>query len=172
MCTQSPTVDELLFARAEANGYRRGVHRELDQVRSREKHISTTKKNQDGTLRRYILRAHRVVGDDSTGLWQRADPAIPDGTLERRRRTRSSKACLRLTRRRFAVNISEQGPQLLTSQPRKTFCDSTPPPVNLGWTPNGPPWTLLTSLLNGSSPASPASRELKQMKRREVKCIM
>ena len=51
---QSRTADELLLARAEANGYRRGVHRESDQVRGREKHITTTKKNQDGTLRRYV----------------------------------------------------------------------------------------------------------------------
>jgi hypothetical protein len=49
------TADELLLARTEVNGYRRGVHREIDEVRGRENHVSKTKRNQDGTLRRYIL---------------------------------------------------------------------------------------------------------------------
>ena len=55
MGLQQPTADEVLLARAEANDYRRGVHRESDEVRGREKHVTKTKKNQDGTLRRYIL---------------------------------------------------------------------------------------------------------------------
>jgi len=50
-----PSADELLLARAEANGYRRGAHREDDQLCGREKHISKTKKDQDRTLKRYIL---------------------------------------------------------------------------------------------------------------------
>ena len=49
------TADELLLARAEANGYKRGVYREVDELRGREKHVTKTKRNQDGTLRRYIL---------------------------------------------------------------------------------------------------------------------
>jgi hypothetical protein len=52
---QDLTADELLLARAEANGYQRGAHREADEVRGRDKHVSKTKKNQDATLRRYIL---------------------------------------------------------------------------------------------------------------------
>ena len=55
MGQQQPTADELLLARAEANGYQRGVHRESDEVRGREKHVTKTKKNQEGTLRRYVL---------------------------------------------------------------------------------------------------------------------
>jgi hypothetical protein len=55
MGPQPPTADELLLARAEANGYQRGVHRESDEVRGREKHVTKTKRNHDGTLRRYIL---------------------------------------------------------------------------------------------------------------------
>jgi hypothetical protein len=51
---QELTADELLLARAEANGYQRGAHREADEVRGRDKHVSKTK-NQDGTLRRYVL---------------------------------------------------------------------------------------------------------------------
>ncbi|KAN0069234.1 Protein of unknown function (DUF3435) domain containing protein [Elaphomyces granulatus] len=52
---QELTADELLLARAEANGYQRGAHREADEVCGRDKHVSKTKKNQDATLRRYIL---------------------------------------------------------------------------------------------------------------------
>jgi len=54
MARKNITEDELL-ARAEANGYQRGAHREADEVRGRDKHVSKTKKNQDGTLRRYVL---------------------------------------------------------------------------------------------------------------------
>jgi hypothetical protein len=49
------TIDKLLLARAEANGYRRGVHRATDEVRDREKHVMKTKKDQDRTLGRYVL---------------------------------------------------------------------------------------------------------------------
>jgi len=52
---QELTADELLLARAEANGYQRGAHREADEVCGREKHVAKTKMNQDPTLRRYIL---------------------------------------------------------------------------------------------------------------------
>ena len=61
MGSQQPSADEVLLARAEANGYRRGVHRESDEVRGREKHVTKTKKNQDGTLRRYILYVRGAV---------------------------------------------------------------------------------------------------------------
>jgi hypothetical protein len=54
MNPQPLTADEVLLA-AETNGYQKGVHRESDEVLGREKHIKKTKKNQDGTLRRYIL---------------------------------------------------------------------------------------------------------------------
>lgn len=50
-----PTADELLLARAEANGYRRGAHKQNDQLCGREKHVSKTKKDQDRTLKRYVL---------------------------------------------------------------------------------------------------------------------
>ncbi|OAG42721.1 AdoMet-dependent rRNA methyltransferase SPB1 [Fonsecaea monophora] len=52
---QELTADELLLARAEANGYQRGAHREADEVSGRDKHVAKTKKNQDATLRRYVL---------------------------------------------------------------------------------------------------------------------
>ena len=45
MGQQQPTADELLLARAEANGYQRGAYRELDEVRDREKYVIKTKKN-------------------------------------------------------------------------------------------------------------------------------
>ena len=43
-------TDELLLARAEANGYKRGAHKEADGVRGREKHVTKTIKDQDRTL--------------------------------------------------------------------------------------------------------------------------
>lgn len=55
MGPQELTADELLLARAEANGYQRGAHREADEVRGRDKRVSKTVKDQDGTLRRYVL---------------------------------------------------------------------------------------------------------------------
>jgi len=59
---QELTADELLLARAEANGYQRGAHREADEVCGRDKHVSKTKKNQDATLRRYILKEYAKKG--------------------------------------------------------------------------------------------------------------
>ena len=49
-----PTIDELA-ARAAARGYKRGAHRQRDELRGQEKHITSTKKNQEGTLHRYVL---------------------------------------------------------------------------------------------------------------------
>ncbi|MCJ1474750.1 hypothetical protein MMC13_003410 [Lambiella insularis] len=49
------TADELLHSRAEANGYKRGAHKEADEVRGSEKHVTKTKKDQEATLRRYVL---------------------------------------------------------------------------------------------------------------------
>jgi hypothetical protein len=47
------TGDEL-NARAKANGYKRGAHREEDSRRDRNKHKDDTKKDQDGALDRYV----------------------------------------------------------------------------------------------------------------------
>ncbi|KAF7503418.1 hypothetical protein GJ744_003901 [Endocarpon pusillum] len=43
-----------LIAQAATNGYKRGAHKEQDEIRDREKHVEKTRINQDGTLRRYI----------------------------------------------------------------------------------------------------------------------
>jgi hypothetical protein len=83
MSTQQPTADEVLLARAEANGYRRGVHRESDEIRGREKHVTNTKKNKDGTLRRYILYVRGAADPDLLYLFHRADRIITDGILGR-----------------------------------------------------------------------------------------
>ena len=48
------TADELL-ARAQANGYKRGEHREKDQARDGYKHVEKTKKDQNAALNRYVL---------------------------------------------------------------------------------------------------------------------
>lgn len=44
-----------LVAQAEASGYKRGAHKERDQICHREKHVKKTKRDQDVTLNRYIL---------------------------------------------------------------------------------------------------------------------
>lgn len=48
------TADELL-ARAEANGYKKGKHKEKDAVWNRHKHVDNTKKDQTTVLDRYVL---------------------------------------------------------------------------------------------------------------------
>jgi hypothetical protein len=48
------TPDEL-EARAEANGYRRGAHREENSRRDCNKHEDKTKKDQDATLGHYVM---------------------------------------------------------------------------------------------------------------------
>jgi hypothetical protein len=48
------TADELL-ARAEANGYKEGGHREEDAVCDHDKHGKKTKRDQDTALERYVL---------------------------------------------------------------------------------------------------------------------
>jgi hypothetical protein len=48
------TAEELL-AQAEANGYKRAVRKQRDQVRHRKKHVKMAIRDQDATLRRYVL---------------------------------------------------------------------------------------------------------------------
>jgi hypothetical protein len=43
------------LARAEANGYKRGEHKEKHMVPSRHKHVDKTKKDQDAEWNRYVL---------------------------------------------------------------------------------------------------------------------
>jgi hypothetical protein len=52
--TRRATAEELL-AQAEAKGYKKGAHAEHDQVRHRGKHVKKAKKDQDATLRQYVL---------------------------------------------------------------------------------------------------------------------
>ena len=54
MARKKATADEL-DARAEANGYRRGAHLEEDSRRDDNKHEGKTKKNQNTTLRHYVM---------------------------------------------------------------------------------------------------------------------
>ena len=54
MVRKKATLDEL-EARAEANGYQRGAHREEDSRRDGNKHEDKTKKNQDATLGHYVM---------------------------------------------------------------------------------------------------------------------
>jgi hypothetical protein len=54
MVKRRVTVAELV-AQAEANRYKRGPHKERDTVRHREKHVKKTIKDQDATLKRYVL---------------------------------------------------------------------------------------------------------------------
>jgi hypothetical protein len=52
---KQPASATKLYAQAKANGYQRGAHTDRDRVRHREKHVTKTKKDQDATLKRYIL---------------------------------------------------------------------------------------------------------------------
>jgi hypothetical protein len=54
MARKKITGDEL-NARAKANGYRRGAHREEDGRRNRNKHIDKVKRDQGAALDRYVL---------------------------------------------------------------------------------------------------------------------
>jgi hypothetical protein len=54
MARKKATPDEL-EARAAANGYQIGAHREEDSRRDGNKHGDTTKKNQDATLDHYVM---------------------------------------------------------------------------------------------------------------------
>jgi hypothetical protein len=48
-------IAEELSARARANGYQRGAHRDKDGLRDRNKHVDKVKKDQDTALDRYVL---------------------------------------------------------------------------------------------------------------------
>jgi hypothetical protein len=54
MGRREATVSELV-AQAEFNGYKRRAHKEKDIMRRREKYVKKTKKDQDATLKRFIL---------------------------------------------------------------------------------------------------------------------
>jgi hypothetical protein len=54
MGRQAPSAEEML-ATASQNNYKPGAHKALDRKRHRGKHTEKTKKNQDGTLRRYVV---------------------------------------------------------------------------------------------------------------------
>jgi hypothetical protein len=54
MGRREATVTDLV-AQAESNGYKRGAHKEKDMVHGRGKHVKKTKKNQDATLKLYVL---------------------------------------------------------------------------------------------------------------------
>ncbi|KIW11740.1 hypothetical protein PV08_09012 [Exophiala spinifera] len=70
MGRQKATTDEL-WARAEANGYKRGAHDETDKVRDAEKYVSKTEKDQDRTLHRWC---HKILRED----YDRQGLAPPD----------------------------------------------------------------------------------------------
>lgn len=50
-----PATAAGLLTVAEKNGYRKGFHKEQDQVKDERRHNDTTKKNHNGTLNRYVL---------------------------------------------------------------------------------------------------------------------
>jgi hypothetical protein len=53
MARKKITGDEL-SARAKANGYQRGAHRDKDRLRDQNKHVDTVKMHQDAMLDRYV----------------------------------------------------------------------------------------------------------------------
>ncbi|KIW99637.1 uncharacterized protein Z518_11050 [Rhinocladiella mackenziei CBS 650.93] len=58
-----PTENEL-WAQAQANGYQRGAHTEVDEVRNGEKYVDKTKIDHDRTLDRYILWQLKSMRED------------------------------------------------------------------------------------------------------------
>jgi hypothetical protein len=52
---RKPNDPDELLARAKANGYRRGKHKEQDAVPDRHAYIDKTMYDQDGALRRYVI---------------------------------------------------------------------------------------------------------------------
>jgi hypothetical protein len=54
MKSRKSTTDELI-AQAAANGYKRGAHKEDDEIRHREKHVKKMMRDQDATLRRCVM---------------------------------------------------------------------------------------------------------------------
>jgi hypothetical protein len=54
MAKKKITGDEL-SARAKANGYQRGVHRDKDSLRDQNKHVDKVKMDQNAALDRYVL---------------------------------------------------------------------------------------------------------------------
>jgi hypothetical protein len=52
---RTPDDPDELLARAKANGYRRGEHKEQDAVPDRHAYIDKTIYDQDGALRRYVV---------------------------------------------------------------------------------------------------------------------
>jgi hypothetical protein len=44
-----------LTAQAAANGCKRGAHKEQDETCHREKHVKKTRRDQDATLKRYVM---------------------------------------------------------------------------------------------------------------------
>jgi hypothetical protein len=54
MAKKKETTAEELFARAKANGYQRGAHREKDSIRDDNNHTEKTKRDQDRFLYVYV----------------------------------------------------------------------------------------------------------------------
>ncbi|KAN0085538.1 AdoMet-dependent rRNA methyltransferase [Elaphomyces granulatus] len=67
MAKKEETTAEELFARAKANGYQRGAHREKDSIRDDNKHTEKTKRDQDRFLDVYdFLEKGLLVPDIAT----------------------------------------------------------------------------------------------------------
>lgn len=59
-----------LLTQAEANGYKRGEHKEQDKVRERHKHVEKTKKDQNAALNRYVLYVRLCSPREKGGQFQ------------------------------------------------------------------------------------------------------
>ena len=55
MAKRKKVAGDELSARAKANGYQRGVHRDKDSLRDQNKHVDRVKMHQNAALDRYIL---------------------------------------------------------------------------------------------------------------------
>jgi len=81
---RKPDDPDELLARAKANGYRRGEHKEQDAVPNRHAYIDKTIYDQDGALRRYVVWKL----DEMRCYTERSNPSRPkdgQGTLPKQR---------------------------------------------------------------------------------------
>jgi hypothetical protein len=56
------SADELL-AQATAKGYKKGARADVDSIKNREKHVKKIRRDQDRTLRRYVLYVEQELQD-------------------------------------------------------------------------------------------------------------
>jgi hypothetical protein len=71
MVRKKITADEL-SARAKANGYQRGAHRDKDSLQDKNKHVDKVKKDQDAALHRHLTDIRSALAPEKCWHQKRA----------------------------------------------------------------------------------------------------